>query len=89
MPPAKPETTHPAHGEHPLLAKILNQCMPVKTRDVRQAWTATLLSGTGEANGAWMRAFFQATIEASAVSELVITTRVYTSAFFIPPSPRH
>jgi FKBP12-rapamycin complex-associated protein len=79
MPQPKAEVTTPANAEHPLLSQILMQCMPIKTRDVRQAWTATLLSGTGEANGPWLRAFFQATIEASAVPELVITTRVSTA----------
>lgn len=71
-----PSSAEDNPSAHPLLNQILAQNLPLKARSVRQAWTVTLINSSAEANTTWLRALHQATIEASAVPELVITSRV-------------
>ncbi|KAK4689267.1 hypothetical protein P7C73_g843, partial [Tremellales sp. Uapishka_1] len=62
--------------DHPLLAEILSRNLPIRPKTVRQAWTQTLLSSTHENTSVWLTSLFQATLEASAVPEMVITSRL-------------
>jgi FKBP12-rapamycin complex-associated protein len=49
---------------------------------VRQAWSTTLLSTQHDNPTLWLESLFQATLEASAVPELVINSRVSTISLF-------
>lgn len=61
---------------HPLLAEILARNLPAQNKTVRHAWSYTLLSNQTDNASLWLQNLFQATLEASAVPELVINSRV-------------
>ncbi|KAK8844641.1 hypothetical protein IAR55_006488 [Kwoniella newhampshirensis] len=60
---------------HPLLDEILAHNLPSKSRTVQHAWSQTLLLSPHDNPGVWLHNLFQATLEASKVPEMVITSR--------------
>ncbi|KAL7423565.1 hypothetical protein Q5752_001145 [Cryptotrichosporon argae] len=62
--------------DHPILADIVQRNVPPRARSVQQAWTNTLLSSAHEVSGVWLHNLYQATLEACAVPEMVITHRL-------------
>lgn len=68
--------------DHPILSEIVDRNLPEKPRTVQHAWTATLLSSPTEGvsdPSTWLANLYQATLEASAVQELVLTAKVSPS----------
>ncbi|ORY33953.1 hypothetical protein BCR39DRAFT_463113 [Naematelia encephala] len=64
-----------APRDHPLLAEILARNLPQRTRSIRQAWAQTLLAPAADTSSLWLHSLFHATLEASAVPEMVIALR--------------
>ncbi|ODN80500.1 hypothetical protein L202_02731 [Cryptococcus amylolentus CBS 6039] len=65
-----------AATQHPLLAEILAHNLPPKPRSVQHAWTHTLLSSAHDSPSVWLHSLYQATLEASGIPEVVITSRL-------------
>ena len=77
LPPVTPAVKVPHNPrDHPLVAEILARSLPAKTRSVQYAWEHTLMTSTHDNTLMWLPQLFQATLEASAVPEMVITARV-------------
>lgn len=81
--PTVPSLSPASSGTHPLLNEILARNLPAKSRTVQHAWTHTLMSTQTENATVWLQNLYQATLEASAVPELVINSRVCVASYFI------
>ncbi|EIW71794.1 hypothetical protein TREMEDRAFT_67963 [Tremella mesenterica DSM 1558] len=70
-----PAPTVTSPRDHPLLNNILSRNLPPKRRSVQQAWASTLMASTHEKSNVWLDNLFHATLEASSVPEMVVTSR--------------
>ncbi|ORX39339.1 hypothetical protein BD324DRAFT_577344 [Kockovaella imperatae] len=76
LPPVTPAVGAPnVPRDHPLIAEILARNLQVKTRSVQYAWTHTLMTSPHDNPSVWLHQLYQATLEASAVPEILITAK--------------
>lgn len=62
--------------QHPLLSEILAHNLPPKPRSVQHTWTNTLLSSPNDSPSLWLHNLYQATLEASNIPEMTVTSRL-------------
>ncbi|KAE8538261.1 hypothetical protein D1P53_005601 [Cryptococcus gattii VGV] len=62
--------------QHPLLSEILAHNLPPKPKSVQHAWTNTLLTTPHDSPSFWLHNLYQATLEASNVPEMTVTSRL-------------
>nr|ODO02215.1 phosphatidylinositol 3-kinase [Cryptococcus depauperatus CBS 7855] len=71
-----PDKPTESQQQHPLLGEILAHNLPPKPRSVQHAWSQTLFVSAHDSPAVWLHNLYQATLEASNVPELVITSRL-------------
>ncbi|KIR57890.1 hypothetical protein I314_06396 [Cryptococcus bacillisporus CA1873] len=62
--------------QHRLLSEILVHNLPPKPKSVQHAWTNTLLTSPHDSPSLWLHNLYQATLEASNVPEMTVTSRL-------------
>lgn len=68
--------------QHRLLSEILAHNLPPKPKSVQHAWTNTLLTSPHDSPSLWLHNLYQATLEASNIPEMTVTSRVSVLSFF-------
>lgn len=80
-------STREPPSQHPLLSEILAHNLPPKPKSVQHAWTNTLLTSPHDSPSLWLHNLYQATLEASNVPEMTVTSRVSVLSYCLLKFP--